>query len=115
MVGLHVVCLVLRLRVSRVKSRQSSHAQQKYAMLKKKFDFWNFLYTCKLSLFRPIFEYYKNYYGYAHASGYVDTPNIVYKSLEVRYIVFSYNYKFRERADVGACCNVALGACCNML
>ena len=29
------------------------------------------------------------------------------KSLDVRYAVFFYNYKFRARDDVGACCNTA--------
>ena len=48
---------------------------------------------------------------------YVYTPNHVYKSLDVRYAVFFYNYKFRERDDVGACCrpNIALGVGCNTL
>ena len=40
-------------------------------------------------------------------------PNPVYNSLDVRYIVFFYNYKFRERDDVGACCNICLGVGCN--
>ena len=34
-------------------------------------------------------------------------------SLDVRYIVFFYNYTFCERDDVGACCNIALGVDCN--
>ena len=38
-----VVCLVLRLIMPRVKSLKASHAWQKYAMWKKKCDFWNFL------------------------------------------------------------------------
>ena len=42
-------------------------------------------------------------------------PNVVNKSFDVRYIVFVYNYKFRERDDVGACCNIALGVGCNTL
>ena len=42
-------------------------------------------------------------------------PNVVNKSFDVRYIVFVYNYKFRERADVGTCCNSALGVGCNTL
>ena len=40
-------------------------------------------------------------------------PNPVYKSLDVRYIVFFYSYKFRERDNVGACCNICLGVGCN--
>ena len=35
------------------------------------------------------------------------------KSLDVRYAVFFYNYKFRARDDVGACCNSGLGTGCN--
>ena len=45
----------------------------------------------------------------------MNIPNLVYTSLGVRYIVFFYNYKFRDRDDVGACCNSALGAGCNTL
>ena len=40
-------------------------------------------------------------------------PNPVYNSLDVRYIVSFNNYTFRERDDVGACCNIGLGAGCN--
>ena len=40
-------------------------------------------------------------------------PNLVNNSPDVRYTVFFYNYKFRERDDVGACCNTSLGAGCN--
>ena len=40
-------------------------------------------------------------------------PNPVYKSLDVRYTVYFYNYKFRERDDVGACCNIGLETGCN--
>ena len=40
-------------------------------------------------------------------------PNHLYNSLDVRYIVFFYNYKFREGDDVGACCNIVLGVGCN--
>ena len=36
-------------------------------------------------------------------------PNHVYNSQDVRYAVSFYNYKFRERDDVGACCNSGLG------
>ena len=42
-------------------------------------------------------------------------PNLVYKSLDVRHTVFVYYYKFRERDDVGASCNIAIGASCNTL
>ena len=44
-------------------------------------------------------------------------PNLVglYKSLDVRYTVFLYYYKFGERDDVGANCNIAIGASCNTL
>ena len=44
-------------------------------------------------------------------------PNLVYKSLDVRYAVFSTTVycKFRERDDVGARCNSCLGASCNTL
>ena len=45
----------------------------------------------------------------------MSVPNLVYKSLNVRYIVFFYYYKFGERDDVGACCNSCLGAGCNTL
>ena len=40
-------------------------------------------------------------------------PNLIYKSLDVKYAVFFYNYKFRERDYVGACCNIAHGPGCN--
>ena len=42
-------------------------------------------------------------------------PNLVYKSLDVRYTVFFYYYKFRERDDVGASYSIAIGASCNTL
>ena len=42
-------------------------------------------------------------------------PNIVYKSLNVRYIVFFYYYKCCERDEVGESCNIAFGASCNTL
>ena len=45
----------------------------------------------------------------------MNTPNLVYKSLDVGTRYFFYNYKFRDRDDVGACCNIAIGACCNTL
>ena len=32
---------------------------------------------------------------------YIYIPNLVYNSLDVRYTVFFYNYKFRERDDCG--------------
>ena len=41
--------------------------------------------------------------------------NLVHNSQDVRYTVFFYNYKFRERDDVGACCNTCLGVGCNTL
>ena len=44
----------------------------------------------------------------------MNTPNLVYKSLDVGTRYFFYNYKFRDRDDVGACCNSAIGACYNM-
>ena len=40
-------------------------------------------------------------------------PKPVYNSQAVRYTVFSYNYKFCERGNVGACCNIVLGVGCN--
>ena len=40
-------------------------------------------------------------------------PNPVYNSLDVRYTIFFYNYKFRERDDVGAYCCIVLGVGCN--
>ena len=40
-------------------------------------------------------------------------PNLVYNSLDVRYIDFFYNYTFHERDDVGACCNTCLAVSCN--
>ena len=43
-------------------------------------------------------------------------PNLVYKSLDVRYTVFSTIANFvSERDDVGACCNSCIGASCNTL
>ena len=42
-------------------------------------------------------------------------PNLVYKSLDVRYTVFLYYYKFREQDGDGASCNIAIGASCNTL
>ena len=56
-----------------------------------------------------------SYYGYTHACGivYIGLPNIVHTSLDLKYTTFFYNYKFRERDDVGACCNSCLGASCN--
>ena len=36
-------------------------------------------------------------------------PNPVYKSLDIRYTVYFYNYKFRVRDDIGTCCNICLG------
>ena len=39
-------------------------------------------------------------------------PNLVYKSLHVRYTVFSTIANFVSD-DVGACCNSCLGASCN--
>ena len=45
----------------------------------------------------------------------MNIPNLVYKSLDVRYTVFFYNYTFRDRDDVGACCNIAIGSSCNTL
>ena len=44
-------------------------------------------------------------------------PNLVYNSLrlDVIYIVLFYNYKFRERDNVGACCNIVLGVGCNIV
>ena len=53
-----VLCLVLHLSMPRVNSCESSHERQKYAMWKKKGVFWNILYTCQLSLFKHIVEYY---------------------------------------------------------
>ena len=37
---------------------------------------------------------------------------IRYIYIDVRHTVFFYNYKFRERDDVGACCNFCLGVDC---
>ena len=56
-----------------------------------------------------------SYYGYSHAHGHVYIPNLVHNSLDVRYTVFFYNYKFRVKYYVGACCNVCLGVGCNTL
>ena len=36
-------------------------------------------------------------------------PNLVHNSLDVRYTVFVYNYKFRERDDVGHVVTLSLG------
>ena len=44
----------------------------------------------------------------------MNIPNLVCKSLNVRYIVFFCNYNFCDRDDVGACCNIAIGACSNI-
>ena len=43
----------------------------------------------------------------------MNIPNLVCKSLNVRYIVFFCNYNFCDRDDVGSCCNIAIGAGCN--
>ena len=56
-----------------------------------------------------------SYYGYTHACGIVYIPNIVHTSLDLRYTAFFYNYKFRERDDVGACCNSCLGQVVTLL
>ena len=49
----------------------------------------------------------------------MDIPNLVgpirLQVARCRYTVFFYNYKFRYRDDVGACCNIAIGAGCNTL
>ena len=73
---------------------------------RKKLFFKPYLYTT-VKPFRPIVEYY---IMDIHILMVMCTPNSVYNSLDVRYSVFSYNYKFRERDDVGACCNICLGA-----
>ena len=39
----------------------------------------------------------------------------MYKSLDVGTRDFFYTYKFRDRDDVGACCNIAIGARCTTL
>ena len=44
---------------------------------------------------------------------YIIIPNLVHNSLDVRYISFFYNFNFRERDDVGACCNTCLVVGCN--
>ena len=73
----------------------------------------------KISLYIPAKPFQTQslilYYGYSHAHGHVYKPNLVHNSLDVRYTVFFYNYKFRERDDVGACCNIVLGAGCNIV
>ena len=97
-----VVCLVLHLSMPRV----SAHARH----MEEKMCFCNLLYTCQLSLFRPIIEYY---IMDKHIHMAMCIPNPVYNSLDVRYTILSYNYKYRERYDVGACCNIALGVGCN--
>ena len=68
------------------------------------------MYTCQLSLPSLII-----YYGYTHAHDYVSIPNLVYNSLDVRYTVFYYYHKFRERDDVVESCNIANGASYNTL
>ena len=93
---------------ARIKSRESSHARRKYAMWKKKCVFRSLLYTGQLSLFRPVVEYYIMDILYIILMV-MCIPDPVYNSLDVRYTVFFYNYKFRERDDVGACCNICLG------
>ena len=40
-------------------------------------------------------------YGYAHAHDYVSIPNIVYKSLDVRYTVFSTIANFVNEMTLG--------------
>ena len=41
---------------------------------------------------------------------------VIYRTLYIsRCTVFFYNYKFRDRDDVGACCNLSIGAGCNTL
>ena len=53
----------------------------------------------KLSLYVPPKPFHTYslilYFGYALAHGYVCIPNLVYKSLDVRYTLFFYNYTFR--------------------
>ena len=73
----------------------------------------------KLSLYMPAmpFQTYSLilYRGYSHAHGHVYIPNLVHNSLDVRYTVFFCNYKFRERDDIGACCNICLGVGCDTI
>ena len=52
---------------------------------------------------------------YSHGHGHVYIPNLVHNSLDVRYTICFYNYKFRERDDGGACCNTCLWVGCNTL
>ena len=42
----------------------------------------------------------------------MNIPNLVYKSPDVGTPYFStiFYYKFRDRDDAGACCNIAIGA-----
>ena len=96
-----VVCLVLHLSMPRVQSRESAHARQKYATWKKQCGVNVFSETSYLpvKLFRPTVDYYSMD---IHILIVMCIPNPVYNSLDVRYTVFSYNYKFRERDDVGA-------------
>ena len=49
-----VVCLVLHLSMSCVKSRESAHARQKYAMWKKTCFFFKLSLYMPFSLFKPI-------------------------------------------------------------
>ena len=88
-----------------VKLGKSSNGRQKYAMWKK-------TWFLKLSLYMPVKPFYKYCLIYIMDICMVMVmSNLVYKSLDVRCIVFVY--KFRERDDVGACCNIVLGVGCN--
>ena len=42
----------------------------------------------------------------------MNIPNLVYKSLDV---ATPYVSTIKKRCDVGACCNIAIGAGCNTL
>ena len=61
--------------------------------------------VCDQCVAGPSTKTFNIYDEYIPARGYVNTPNLVYKSLDVAARYFFYNYKFRDRDDVGACCN----------
>ena len=107
-----VVCLVLHLSMASVKSHESFHAPHKYAMWKKKGVFWKVRYTSQLSLFKPNSLNKLWIYTCSWLCEYTE-PCV--KVARCKYTVFFYSDKFRDRDDVGACCNIAIGACCNTL
>ena len=70
-----VVCLVLYLSMRRVKSRESAHVRQIYAMWKKKRCFLKLSLYMSVKPFRPIAAYY--IMDNTHTHGYVYTEPFI--------------------------------------